>query len=66
MKTEQEIQEKLEHFKTLYWCCRKLGEKVSAHWYLAKFEALMWVLEEEYSRLLAGEMEAVEAGDEKK
>lgn len=60
MRTSEEIQKKLENFKSLYWLCRKLGEKVSAHWYLAKFEALMWVLGEEYSRLNAGEMEAEE------
>jgi len=65
MKTEQEVQEKLEHFKQQYWFSRKIGEKVSAHWYLAKFEALMWVLGEDYSRLDSGEMEAKQVMSEK-
>jgi len=57
MRSEEEIRKRLKIYKHLYEECKKLNYKPSQYWYLAKAEALLWVLGEDYVRVITAEWE---------
>jgi len=57
MRSEEEIRKRLKIYIHLWKECKKLNYKPSQYWYLAKVEALLWVLGEDYTRVITTEWE---------
>jgi hypothetical protein len=60
MRSEEEIRKQFDIYKALYGKCKELSYKPSQYWYLAKLETLLWVLGDDYARIISCELEAEE------